>query len=174
MIARPLIVTLTLTLGVAAVVAFSLAACAAPGPEPRGASAPDATAAEPSARTDSTPGGTPVRLTIGTTVLTAHLHDNPTARDLLGQLPLTLTFRDLNGVEKIAHLPRALTMDGVPAGADPEILDIGYYAPSNDLVLYYGDVGFWNGIVRIGAYDADTEQIQGLADGTTVTIERAN
>ena len=45
-------------------------------------------------------------------------------------------------------------MSGVPAGDDPEINDIGYYAPSGDLVLYYGDVGYWNGIVRIGRLNA--------------------
>jgi hypothetical protein len=61
-----------------------------------------------------------------------------------------LRFRDFNRVEKIAELPRPLTMEGVPAGADPEINDIGYYAPSRDLVLYYGDVGYFNRIVRIG------------------------
>ncbi len=166
MIVRPLIGILT---GVAAVVALSLSACAGSDPAPRtgapGASARDATVPAED---------TPVRLTIGTTVLTARLHDNPAARDLVEQLPLTLTFRDLNGVEKIARLPRVLTMDGVPAGDDPDILDIGYYAPSNDLVLYYGEVGFWNGIVRIGRYGADTEQVRGLADGATITIERAN
>jgi hypothetical protein len=54
------------------------------------------------------PDGTPIRVIIGTMVLTGRLHDNPTARDLLTQLPLTLAFRDLGGVEKIARLPRAL------------------------------------------------------------------
>jgi hypothetical protein len=32
------------------------------------------------------------------------------------------------GVEKIAKLPRPLTVNGAPAGADPDINDIGYYA----------------------------------------------
>jgi hypothetical protein len=45
-------------------------------------------------------------------------------------------------------------------------------APSNDLVLYYGDVGYWNGIVRIGRLDpANLELIAGQADGFEVTIE---
>ena len=66
----------------------------------------------------------------------------PLPSDLIDQLPLTLRFRDFNHVEKIAKLPRPLTMEGVPAGDDPEINDIGYYAPSGDLVLYYGDVGY--------------------------------
>jgi hypothetical protein len=117
---------------------------------------------------------TPIRFTTGTTALTARLHDNPTARDLLAQLPLTLTFRDFNGVEKIARLPRPLTMDGVPAGDDPEIRDVGYYAPGNNLVLYYGDVGYWTGIVRIGRYDGSTEAVEGLDDGATITIERTS
>ena len=104
----------------------------------------------------------------------AQLADNPTARDLAEQLPTTLTFRDLNRVEKIAKLPRPLTTDGVPEGDDPEIADIGYYTPTQDLVLYYGDVGYWNGIVRIGHYDTDQLRLVGSQpDGFEVTIQRA-
>ena len=76
---------------------------------------------------------TPIKITIADTVVTARLADNATARDLAAQLPLTLTFKDFNQVEKIATLPRRLSIDGVPAGADPDIGDIGYYAPSGDL-----------------------------------------
>ena len=89
-----------------------------------------------------------------------------------GLLPLTLTFKDFNHVEKIATLPRRLSMDGVAAGADPDIGDIGYYAPSSDLVFYYGDVGYWNGIVRIGRFtDRDIELIERQPDGFQVTLE---
>jgi hypothetical protein len=111
--------------------------------------------------------------TVGDQTFTAQLADNRTARDLVDQLPLTLRFRDFNRVEKIAKLPRPLTMDGVPAGDDPEINDIGYYAPSGDLVLYYGDVGYFNGIVRIGRLDAeDMSVIERQPDGFEVTIDR--
>jgi hypothetical protein len=116
---------------------------------------------------------TKILITTRDRTITAQLADNPTARDLVDQLPLTLRFRDFNRVEKIAELPRALTMDGVPAGADPEIKDIGYYAPSRDLVLYYGDVGFFNGIVRLGRLDAeDMSVIEPQPDGFELTIER--
>jgi hypothetical protein len=30
--------------------------------------------------------------------------------------------------------------------------EIGYYAPGRALVLYYGGVGYFNGIIRIGRY----------------------
>jgi hypothetical protein len=114
-----------------------------------------------------------VRITVADQAITAQLADNPTARDLTDQLPLTLTFRDFNRVEKVAELPSALSMDGVPAGDDPDIKDIGYYAPSRSLVFYYGDVGYFNGIVRIGRLaDRDIELIERQPDGFQVTIER--
>jgi len=116
---------------------------------------------------------TPVRIIVEGQTLTAQLADNPTARDLVDQLPLTLAFRDFNGVEKVANLPRPLTTEGVPAGADPDINDIGYYAPSGNLVFYYGDVGYWDGIVRIGRFDDDIELIQRQPDSFEVTIDRA-
>ena len=72
-----------------------------------------------------------VRITLAEQTITAQLANSPTAQDLTDQLPLTLTFRDFNSVEKVAELPGPLTMDGVPAGDDPDIGDIGYYAPSS-------------------------------------------
>ena len=116
---------------------------------------------------------TPIKITIADTVITARLADNATARDLADQLPVTLTFKDFNQVEKIATLSRRLSMDGVPAGADPDIGDIGYYAPSGDLVFYYSDVGYWNGIVRIGRFDTAMELIEHQDDNFQVRIERA-
>ena len=113
-----------------------------------------------------------IRITVADQTITAQLADNPTAQDLIDQLPLTLTFADFNQVEKVAELPRPLTMDGVPAGDDPDINDIGYYAPSRSLVFYYGDVGYWQGIVRIGQFsNQDRKLIERQPDGFQVTIQ---
>jgi hypothetical protein len=95
---------------------------------------------------------TTIRITVADQTISAELADNPTAQDLASQLPLSLSFRDFNRVEKIVEMPRPLTMEGVPPGDDPDVNDIGYYAPFNNLVFYYGEVGYWNGIVRIGRY----------------------
>jgi hypothetical protein len=116
---------------------------------------------------------TPITITIADTVIPARLADNATARDLAAELPLTLTFKDFNHVEKLAKLPRPLATDGVPAGAEPDIGDIGYYAPSGDLVFYYGDVGYWNGIVRVGRFDTTMDLVEHQADNFQVTIERS-
>ena len=118
-------------------------------------------------------GETQIQVIIGDTILTGRLWDNATARDLIAQLPLTLTFRDFNGVEKIAQLPGKLSMDGVPAGDDPFPRDIGYYNPSGDLVFYYDDVGYFNGIVRIGQFDGNMDAITSQTSDFTATIELA-
>jgi len=119
-------------------------------------------------------GETQIRVTIKDTVLIGRLWDNATARDLIAQLPLTLTFSDFNGLEKIASLPRKLSTDGVPEGDDPLPRDIGYYAPWGNLVLYYGDVGYFNGIVRIGQFDGSMDAISSQTGDFTATIELAN
>ena len=116
-------------------------------------------------------GETPIRVIIEDTVLTGRLWDNATARDLIAQLPLTLTFRDFNSVEKIAQLPRKLSMDGVPAGDDPLPHDIGYYNPSGNLVFYYDDVGYFTGIVRIGQFDSSMDVIVSQTSTFSARIE---
>ena len=117
--------------------------------------------------------GAPIRITVGDTQLTARLAGNATARDLAAQLPLTLTFRDHNDVEKTAPLPRELSLDGAPEGHDPARGDIGYWAPDGDLVFYYdNDAPYFNGIVRIGQFDRDIDVIERQGEDFSVRIER--
>ena len=113
-----------------------------------------------------------MRVLVGDQAFTAELYDNPTARDLADHLPVTLTMDDLHGTEKTGRLPFALTTDGVPRGSDPGVDEIGYYAPGQDLVLYYGDVGYFNGIIRIGRFEDSIATIRDRPDGLTVTVER--
>ena len=51
--------------------------------------------------------------------------------------------------------------------------DIGYYAPGGNLVFYYGDVGYWPGIVRIGAFSSGVDAIADITDEFVATVERA-
>jgi len=143
-----------------------------------GVSTPDASASPRPAPgdQDANPSkGTPIRTTFGDTVLAARLHDNATARDLAAQLPLTLTFRDHNHVEKTAPLPRELSLEGAPEGHDPVVGDIGYWAPGGDLVFYYdSDAPFFSGIVRIGEFEGEVDAIERQGSDFSVTIERAD
>ena len=94
-----------------------------------------------------------IRITIGDRRFTATLDDSAAGRDLVAQLPVTIDMVDHGGVEKTGPLPAPLSLDGQPEGADPDIGDVGYYAPGNDLVLYYGDQSYYPGIVVLGQLD---------------------
>jgi hypothetical protein len=156
-------------------VALGMLLLAACGSAPDNADSPTSSpgASTPTEESPTSATGTPIRITIGDTVLTGRLFENSTANDLAAQLPLTRTFRDLNGVEKTAPLPRKLSVDGMPAGDDPNVGDIGYWAPEGDLVFYYGNVGYWTGIMRIGESDGDVGAIAEQSGDFTATVERA-
>lgn len=115
-----------------------------------------------------------IRLTAGGTVLTATMLDNATSRDFLSLLPLTLTFKDYAGTEKVSDLPRRLTTDDAPAGADPAIGDIAYYAPWGNLAIYYRDFGYSSGLVKLGSIEAGIEELAAVSADFTVIIERAD
>lgn len=83
----------------------------------------------------------------------ATVDDTPAGRDLLAQLPQTIEMTDHGGVEKTGPLQAPLSLYGQPDGADPDVGDLGYYAPGNDLVLYYGDQSYYTGIVILGRLD---------------------
>ena len=88
----------------------------------------------------------------------ATLADSAATRDLVAQLPVTIDMVDHGRVEKTGPLPSPLSLKGQPEGADPEAGDLGYYAPGNDLVLYYGDQSYFPGIVILGRLDGHAAQ----------------
>ncbi len=116
--------------------------------------------------------GTPITIRVDGETLTGTLSDNAAARSLARQLPLTLSFKDYGGQEKIADLPEPLPLDGVPAGDSADPLAIGYYAPDQAIVLYYERVGYSRGIVRIGSFD-DLAAIRDRTDDFTATLAPA-
>jgi hypothetical protein len=79
---------------------------------------------------------------------------------------------DHGSVEKTGELPRPLSTAGAPPGADLAVGDIGYYAPWNNLVLYYGDQSYHDGIVRLGTLDGDLGALRQPGD-LRVTLDRA-
>ena len=96
-----------------------------------------------------------IQITIGDQRLPATIFDSAAGRDLIAQLPVTIDMTDHGSVEKTGPLPSPLSLDGQPNGADPDPGDVGYYAPGNDLVFYYGDQSYYPGIVIIGRLEND-------------------
>ena len=111
-----------------------------------------------------------IRLTIGSKAITATLNDNPTSRDFVSLLPLTLPLEDHAATEKIARPPRKLSTAGAPAGADPSVGDIAYYAPWGNLAMYYKDFEYSPGLVLLGRIDSGVELLR-APGAVSVTIE---
>jgi hypothetical protein len=163
------------TLAAAAVLAVAAcggtdAAPASPSPEGgRQSSTPSGATTDDREVEDMT---TRLTLTIGEERFGATLEASAAARDLLAQLPVTVEMTDHGGVEKTGPLPAPLSLDGQPEGADPDVGDLGYYSPGDDLVLYYGDQGYYPGIVVLGRLDDGVARRIGALDGSvTVTVE---
>jgi hypothetical protein len=142
-------------------------------PHDRDSTAPSATAPD-TTRSPASNQEDPVKIqiTIGDRRFEATLTDSAAARDLVAQLPVTLDMIDHGGVEKSGPLPAPLSLKGQPEGADPDLGDLGYYAPGNDLVLYYGDQTYFPGIVILGRLDGDAAKQIACMDGPVrATVE---
>ena len=103
--------------------------------------------------------GMKIGITIGDQVITATLADSRAAQDFTALLPLALTLEDYAGTEKISDLPRRLSTEGSPAGSDPAVGDIAYYAPWGNLAIYYRDFGYSNGLVILGKLDGGADAL---------------
>ncbi len=111
-----------------------------------------------------------IRFTISGKAATATLIDSPTARDFIALLPLALKMEDYASTEKVSYLPKKLTTQGAPAGIDPDVGDITYYAPWGNLAIFYRDFGYSTGLIKLGRFDHGIEafDVRGSFD---VTIE---
>jgi hypothetical protein len=112
-----------------------------------------------------------IRLTFDDKAVEATLLDNATARDLLSLLPMTLTLQDYASTEKIGYPPRKLSTAGAPAGVDPSVGDIAYYAPWGNLAIFYQDFGYSRGLIGLGRIDSGIEALN-VPGSLKVTIER--
>jgi hypothetical protein len=91
--------------------------------------------------------------------LPATLNDRPAARDFAALLPLTLTLKDYAATEKISDLPRRLSTSAAPAGMDPSIGDIAFYAPWGNLAIFYRDAGYAAGLIKLGQLDGGAAEL---------------
>ncbi len=114
-----------------------------------------------------------IHLQIDGAIATATLDNNAAARDFVAQLPLSLTLQNYAEIERIATLPRKLSVDGAPAGITPKTGDINYYAPWGNLAIFVGDDACARGLVRLGRVDTGLPALQRQGP-LKVRIERAS
>lgn len=114
-----------------------------------------------------------IKLIFEDAVLTATMQNNSAARDFIRLLPLSLTLEDYAATEKISRLPQKLSAAGTPAGFDPSVGDITYYAPWGNLAVFYRDFGYANGLIHLGKIDSDMQYFAAWKGSRKVRIELA-
>lgn len=77
-----------------------------------------------------------IRLIVGEQLATATLYDNATARDFATLLPLSLTLKDYDVIERVSDLPRRLSTQGAPDGMAPVAGELTHYAPWGNLAIF--------------------------------------
>lgn len=104
------------------------------------------------------------------------LADNSAARSLLAQLPLTLTFEDFAGAEKISYPPKELDFSDTPDGHTPGKGDVDCFVPWGNLAIFYQeDTGSYSAdLVPLGRIIQGIEQLAMQEDTFDVRLELRN
>lgn len=114
-----------------------------------------------------------IQMTVnGAVIATASLDPNDSAKDFAALLPLNLPLKDYAATEKIADLPRKLSVHGAPKAYTPSAGDISYYAPWGNLAIFYKNGYLSSGLVRLGRIDSGLDALQRLGP-VSVRLERA-
>lgn len=110
-----------------------------------------------------------IRIAMNGNEITATLIDKATSRDFVSLLPLKLKLEDYGETEKIGYLPRKLSTEGAPAGSDPTIGDVSYYAPWGNLALFRKDFRYSTGLIKLGRINSGLEALE-VPGSVEVTI----
>jgi hypothetical protein len=115
---------------------------------------------------NTNPSTSKVKITVGTTVFTATLYDNPSANAFRAKLPLTINMTELNGNEKYYDLPSPLPTSA-SVGGNIKVGDLTLYG-NNTLVLFYKNFSTSYSYTRLGNVDNPTGLASALGNGNVV------
>ncbi len=145
--------------------------------EPTGTSAPNHLTTTSKNTQSPAKNGTRIRFDFGGQTAYGTLDDNSVSRDLVSRLPLTLTFSDYGGTEKIAYLPEgspAWDASDAPDACTPASGDITMYSPWGNLAIFYRPFRNSDGLVPLGGLDdGGAEKFAAMTGEFTVKISLA-
>jgi hypothetical protein len=116
--------------------------------------------------TSSSTNTTKMKITIGSSVFTATLYDNPGATAFKARLPLTINMTELNGNEKYYDFPSPLPTNA-SVGGDIKVGDLTLYG-NNVLVLFYKNFNTSYSYTKLGYVDNPAGLAHALGAGNVV------
>ena len=97
------------------------------------------------------------------------LNDSPAARSLVSQLPLSVDTEPYSSNEIVFHPEEPLdTENGIEGGGSAGYL--GYFAPWDNIVMYYGDFEEYPGLYILGEAVSGAENIEDIRGVVTVEL----
>lgn len=116
-----------------------------------------------------------VKLTFNNKEVVVTMYDNPTSRDFLAQLPITVTLEDYVGKEKISILQKRLSADNVQSGIQPKKGDFAYFSPWGNLAIFYKGFGdATNDLIILGKIESGKENFENVHGDFTVHIKKVD
>lgn len=88
------------------------------------------------------------------------------------RLPVTLSFKDFSGMEKIAYFDKRLDETGQKVGCHPLADDLCVYQPWGNLSIFYVDFKDDSNLIPIGRLESGLDIVK-AHDSFTATLEKA-
>lgn len=98
------------------------------------------------------------------------LNDSEASKLLYKQLPIDTVVENYGSSEKIFYPPQALAIQDTPLLKNGGIGTLGYFAPWNNVVMYYGSCEAYDGLYILGEVIKGGEYIKNLSG--TLHIEK--
>lgn len=111
-----------------------------------------------------------IRVASGSSAIIFQLNDSRAARELAAQLPLRVDVEDFSTNEKIFYPPEPLNPENTPAAGTGRGT-LAYYAPWEDVVMFYDDFKAGGGLYELGHAVAGEGLIETLSGTIEITLE---
>lgn len=112
---------------------------------------------------------TKIKMSFDKKEIIIRIFENESSKDFLSKLPMTLVFEDFAKTEKIAYLNKKLIIDKV--SSSKETSDFCYYAPWENLAVFYKGYGTDDGLVKLGIIESGKDKLTQIKDGTKIKLE---
>lgn len=110
-------------------------------------------------------------ITVGSENFSVIYQDNPTVRSLIEQMPFMVELEDYANLEKIFYPDPALSTKNAPDGAEAIKGDVMYYAPWDDVAIFYKDFKYAKGLIPLGHIQQIDDLIEALNSTNTALFE---